>query len=282
MSRVTLGNIGVRGKLPLEGEPMFAWSRHFLDCVQRQSLRPGIHWVRLYYGQMNRKTTACEVLLDNVIWDTVAAEMAAFDWPMAEDFYSVRIFLVLDVQKGGEVSPRDAVAWIADILGPWPDFTEDQAYAAMAGAGIPDAVADRAYKFLQVAWGRALLDGLGVQFSPKYLCCNATGEVVESGNLINEPCFAAATRLTTRYKGSPGFKRLALMSADLNAVNNCLNAGSKASDLVMGPACLFVEVPTAAGVETAHRAIQQHMGLPPKPSRPPLKKTAKPWWQFWG
>jgi hypothetical protein len=279
-AHVTLGNVGVRGKLPLEGKPMFAWSRHFLNCVKQQSLRPGIHWVRLYYAHSKHKAIACEILLDNLIWETVAAEMAAFDWPAAEEFYSVRIFLVLDVQKGGEVSPTDAVPWIADILGPWPDYTEDQAYAAMADAGIPNAIADRAYKLLQVAWGRALLNGLGIQFSPKYLCCNAAGEVVESGNLVNEPYFAAATRLTARYKGSPGFKRLALMSADLNAVNNALNAGSKATDLVMGPACVFIEVPTAAGVEAAHRAIQQHMDPLPKPSKSPQKKPAKPWWQF--
>lgn len=277
-SRVT-GNVGVRGKLPLEGEPMFAWFKRFWESIRQQQLRPGTHWARLYYGQAKSKMLACEVLLDNLVWDAVAAQMAAVDWPPADDFYSVRVFLVMDVEKGGEVAPADAVAWLADILAAWHEFTEDEAYAAMTDAGIPDAIADRAYKFTQVAWGRALLAGLGVQFSPKYFCCNASGTVVESGKLADDPCFAAAAGLAERYKGSPGFKRLALLSADLNAVNNALNAGSKPEDLVTGPACLFLEAPTAAGIEAAHQAIAQY--LPAIPSKPAIRKAAKSWWQFW-
>jgi hypothetical protein len=280
-SRVTVGNVGVRGKLPLEGEPMFAWFKLFRETIKRQQLRPGIHWARFYYAQAQRRMMACEVLVDNLVGKSAASEMTAFEWPCADDFYSVRVFLVMDVEKGGAVGPADAVAWLADILGAWHEFTEKEAYAAMADAGIPDALAARAYTFTQVAWGRTLLDGLGVQFSLQYLCFDASGTIVESGDLADEPCFAAATRLAERYKGSPGFKRLAMMSADFHAVNNALNGGSKPEDLVTSPACLFLEAPTAAGMEAARQAIAQYLAAIPKSGKLARPERAKPWWQFW-
>ena len=53
-----------------------------------------------------------------------------------------------------------------DIIAARIDFTEDTVYAAMGEAGVPRPVADRAYKFTQIACGRALLGGLGVRLSP--------------------------------------------------------------------------------------------------------------------
>ena len=41
------------------------------------------------------KAGPCEVLLDNEVWNEMQAEMAAVDWPSGQDFYSVRVFLVV-------------------------------------------------------------------------------------------------------------------------------------------------------------------------------------------
>jgi hypothetical protein len=157
------------------------------------------------------------------------------------------------------VAPETAVAWLADILAGWGDFTEDDAYAALAEAGVPDAVADRAYKFTQIAWGRDLLAGLGIQFAPEYIWLNGAGEVVDSGLLADEPCFATAARLAQRYRGAPGFIRLATMSADVNVVNSALNRGSKPENLATVPPCLFTEAPTEAGMANARKAIAEHL-----------------------
>src|SRR5690349_20066983 len=56
------------------------------------------------------------------------------------------------------------------------------------------AVADRAYKFAQIVWGRAFLAGLGARLSPDYLGFNSAGEVIEAGRLEEEAYFAAASR----------------------------------------------------------------------------------------
>lgn len=103
------------------------------------------------------------------------------------------------------MTPEEAVARLAEIVAARAKFTEDDIYAAMADAGLKDSVADRAYKFTQTAWGRALLDGMGIQFGSGYLCFNRVGEVIESGQLADQPYFAAASRLVPQYTRSPGF-----------------------------------------------------------------------------
>jgi hypothetical protein len=276
-SRVTIGNVGVRGTPPVQGEQLVAWFKRFEEKLKERPLEQGTHWVRLYYGQMQDRAVACEVLLDNQVWEELQSEMAAFDWPRGDAFYSVRVFLVMQVKDEGPVTPESAVARLAEIVAGWPEFTEDEVYEAMAEAGLPDALAHRAYRFTQIAWGRAFLTGLGVQFSPEYVCFNASGAVVESGRLADEPCFATASRLAGKYAGTPGFGRLALMSADVDAVNNALHAGSKPEELVTGPAFVFLETVTPDGMENAQRVIAEHTAALPRPA--PAKK---PWWRFWG
>jgi hypothetical protein len=155
------------------------------------------------------------------------------------------------------MTPDMAVARLAEIVAARAEFSEGDVYAAMAEAGIPDSVADRAYKFTQIAWGRVFLDGLGVQFSSEYLCFNGAGDVVESGLLAEQPFFVAATGLARQYARCPGFRRFALMSADVSAVNSAFNAGSKAESLLLGPPALFLEAPTPAGIDKARQTLAQ-------------------------
>jgi hypothetical protein len=168
------------------------------------------------------------------------------------------------------VTPQTAVTRLAEIVAPRAEFTEDEVYMAMADAGIPESVADRAYKFTQIAWGRVLLDGLGVRFAPEYTCFDGAGEVVESGRLVDQPYFAAATASAGRYAGTPGFKLLALMAAEVHSVNELLNRGSKPEDLATAAPALFMEAPTPAGMERVRQHLSQSFARP-----------KKPWWRFW-
>ncbi len=156
------------------------------------------------------------------------------------------------------MTPEAAVSQLAEIVVARRAFSEDDVYAAMADAGIPTDVADRAYKFTQTAWGRAFLAPLGVRFSPDYVCFNASGDIIESGRLEDEPYFIAARALAKQHARSEGFQQLALMSADAHAINTALNKGSKAEDLVTAPVFLFLEAPTEAGMDKARRVIAQH------------------------
>lgn len=180
------------------------------------------------------------------------------------------------------MSPEVAVTRLAEIVGARAEFTEDELYASMAEAGVPDSVADRAYKFTQTAWGRVLLDGLGVRFGTDYLCFNGAGEVIESGQLAEQPYFVAAMRLAPQYTRSPGFKRFALMSADVSAVNNALHKGSQPESLAMGPAAYFMEAATPAGMERAVRLLSERAAAnKPDGAGATPSASKNPWWRFW-
>ncbi len=92
---VTIGSIGMRGELLVQGEQAAAWFRQFKERLQAKRLEPRTYWVRLYYGQMQREAIACEVLLDNEPWEEMRSEMASIAWPVGEAFYSIRVFLVI-------------------------------------------------------------------------------------------------------------------------------------------------------------------------------------------
>jgi len=169
------------------------------------------------------------------------------------------------------VTPEAAVARLVNILAARAEFTEEELYAALDAAGVPFPAADRAYKFTQIAWGRVFLDGLGIKFAPDYLCFNAAGEVIESGQLADQPHFAAALAAGRRHPPPAGLPRFALMSADVQAVNDALKSGSKPENLVAGPAALFLEPATPVGIERVRRLLSERVSAPAK----------KSWWRFW-
>ncbi len=258
-SLVTLGTVGIRGKPPVQGEALVRWFHEFAQRLQEKNLGPGTHWIRLYYAQMEGKALPCEVLLDNAVWEEMQSAMAGIDWPSGDDFYSVRIFLVIQDKRDPTGQAESAVAQVASLLADNPDLSENDVFQALVDQGVSASLADRAYKFTQIAWGRRVLDGLGITFSPDYFCFDAEGKTVETGALAEDGCFAAATRLLPAYARTPAFRRLALTSADVNAINQALHAGSKPEDLITSPAYVFVEAPTPQGMQTAREAINAYL-----------------------
>jgi hypothetical protein len=171
------------------------------------------------------------------------------------------------------MTPDAAVDGLVEILESRSTFSEDEVYAEMDAAGIPYAEADRAFKFTQIASGRVLLTGIVGRFCDDYFGLDAGGEVVESGRLGDNPFFVAATAVI-RQRPGPWVGQLGAMSADVGAVNDLLNSGSKPGKLKTGPAVLFYEVPTASGMQKADRLIGEYLRAA-APARP-----AK-WWRFW-
>lgn len=157
------------------------------------------------------------------------------------------------------MTPEEAVIRLADIVTANYEASEDDIYQALADAGMPGDVADKSYKFTQIAWGRVFLDGRGIEFSDDYLWLDADGNMVESGRLTQEPFFAAAIRLADKYILTPAFARLALTSADVYAVNDALNAGAQTEGLATGPTCLFTAAPTDEGLERASQTVSEFL-----------------------
>lgn len=137
--------------------------------------------------------------------------------------------------------------------------------AAIARAGVPQALAADVAAFMPIAFGRELLNGTGIQFSPDYATHTADAGVKVAGRLAGQPVYAAAAALAAgmmeRQEAGDAFVGVAVWSAEFIAANQALNAGSQLSDLVAGPPVIMQDEPAA-------------------PAAAAEKK--KPWWQVWG
>jgi hypothetical protein len=141
------------------------------------------------------------------------------------------------------VTPAAAVTRLAETVAASPELTEDEIYEAMAAAGVPEVLADRAYKFTQIAWGRVFLDGMGIDFMPDYSYTTTRGREHGSALLADEPCYAAALRLAPKYERTPALQRLALTSAEVATVNDALHRGSEPESLTICSALVLIEPP---------------------------------------
>jgi hypothetical protein len=177
------------------------------------------------------------------------------------------------------MNPSDVIHQLFEVLSRTePSFSQRQIMEELVSLGVNLRVADRAYKFAQIACGRLFMQGLGVSYTDSFMWFNASGDVVETGKITSEPFFlAAAQRINKDLIRRPSFALFAMMSSDAAAVNDLMNKGSKPSDLVMAPAFLFVEAPTPEGM----RRAQATMVAEASKSRPIPARIKRPWWRFW-
>jgi len=131
--------------------------------------------------------------------------------------------------------------------------------ARLIRAGLSKIEAVAAMRFLPLALGRAiLLEGIGIALPDSYLLVH--GDAREERKLADEKFFAAAKWLASTLGNDYGANTVgavALLSAEVQAVNEALNAGSQPENLVASlPVVVWED-----GVDDA----------PPRP-----------WWKFWG
>jgi hypothetical protein len=129
--------------------------------------------------------------------------------------------------------------------------------ASLLGAGLSSEHAHDAVRFVPLAFGRQILAGMGIELPDSYIRVRAVDGRREEKLLAEEPfylqAFKAASTLGSELGGDV-FTNVALLSSELQAVNEALNAGSSPEDLVASPPLIEWNRP---------------------PSSPP------PWWKFW-
>jgi hypothetical protein len=134
----------------------------------------------------------------------------------------------------------------------------------LSGAGVPGPMAGDVAAFMPIAFGRELLNGSGMEFSPDY-ATHAGGATKIAGKLAEHPVYAAAaalaTRMVERREGGDAFVAVAVWSSEFLAANEALNAGSQLADLVAGP-------PVIIGDDDA--------------PAPAAAEAKRPWWKVWG
>jgi hypothetical protein len=82
-----------------DGSPDLGFYPAFIKRLQALPLSPGTHWMRIYQMRHNEAVLSNEVLLDNDRWEEMQVFMAEQPWPIAEQPYEMRVFLVV---KDGE------------------------------------------------------------------------------------------------------------------------------------------------------------------------------------
>lgn len=93
--RVTIGGMYVRTFTNTPFDAPTDWFPIVQRAIEKTDLPSGTHWFRCYYAQFKKRATEVEVLLDNDDWQPIIEIMSGVDWPATEDFYSVRVFAVI-------------------------------------------------------------------------------------------------------------------------------------------------------------------------------------------
>jgi hypothetical protein len=102
--------------------------------------------------------------------------------------------------------------------------------------GVSRADAAAAIRFVPLALGRAiLLEGLGIALSDSYVLFNEAAGTREEKHLADEPFFTETMKLAPALGAELGVdavSAVALLSSEVQSVNEALNAGASAENLV--------------------------------------------------
>lgn len=165
--------------------------------------------------------------------------------------------------------------------------------SVLVRAGLPAGRASEVSALMPIAFGRALMDGMGVTFSPEYAVADGSGSTRTAGRLADHPVYAAAAAKVAEMMESQvdgdALVGVALWSSEFSAVNQALNAGSNPADLEAGPPLLLPDGheedagPAGAkpGVSGSAGGTSPGVGSP-RATPADVKAGGKPWWRFWG
>ena len=134
-----------------------------------------------------------------------------------------------------EVAIKKAMLICAENKGEW-ELSEK----ALRNSDIPLPLAEKILEFMPLAFGRAFMNGLGVNFSNeyvRYISEDNKAIIKQRGKLINEPVFAEslkiANNLISKRIAGEDFQAIAFTSAEFNVVNEMMNKGSQPENIVL-------------------------------------------------
>lgn len=266
---VTTGGVLMKGPGQQPASVELTWSEQFRQALQGAFISQGTHWIQLYVALADSKPQECQVLLDNEPWETIQTVARSFSWPKSAGFLSVRLFLM--IQGGLEVSAVAAQIYQSR------DLDDTAIVAEVIRQGIPASQAELTVALLPLAFGRVLLNRLPVRFSDEITFIPVSGGLRRSIKLDDFPLFRQAYDFA-KHAYTHGaitqdeFRVLAFRSAEVHAVNNALNAGSRPENLVLIPPVLPLSYELG---DTKSVAL-------PNPEAPKVAAIKpKKGWRFW-
>ena len=223
--RVILGPLQARGKSELVRDFLPRVAEKIRERFARLDIPDGTHWLRLYVAPDVR-----EALLDNEEYSPAVSALQTIPWPTVDDFYSVRLFLVV---RGG-IDLADLAGQIYELR----DRDDAGVVAELARRGASPAEAEAAAVVVPLAFGRALLHRIGVRVPDEVILASAAGGKDRTVRLADltlarQAIRFAETAVTHGVVASDQVAALAMRSPEMQAVNNALHAGSRAENLVL-------------------------------------------------
>lgn len=187
---VTIGALVIRGTPPAVDR----WQLAIRDAIVGSALPEGLHWVRAYVALQGDEMLATEVLLDNQPWDHGQEALTGFPWPATPGVASVRVFLVI---QGGLDTSR-ALADLVDGAA----LADAEIVATMVARGVDPEDAARLVGLVPLAFGRLLLEPLGVPLAATGVLASASGGdqpfEIASHPIVDEALWLAERGTLTR------------------------------------------------------------------------------------
>jgi hypothetical protein len=155
----------------------------------------------------------------------------------------------------------------------------DQAADVLKREGVEASLAHEVHEFTPLAFGRVIVQQLGVSCSPYYTQVKSDGTFEKKLPLMRQRSFARSMALFWELMGTDladAAKQIAMCSPELNAVNTLLNRGSNATDLVLTDPILPDAGVSQSAFEQALRGLKDQAKKAPTPAN-----ALKPWWKFW-
>ena len=254
---VTDGNAAFAGEIPANLPTV--WIEQFHQLLATQPLSEGTHWIRLYYAQMEGKRLTLELLLDNDPWLSAIPVADSIPWPTGPGFFSLRQFLVL--QGGLDVTRA------IGLMAQHPQADDEQWTSLLISAGCSPIDAKRIVILAPIAFGRQLLQGLGVTTTTQ--CQLHNGPIIDlrSSPIFRTACTLAADFPKKRSMTQGEFFAIASRDACVNAVNQALSAGSEPRNLKFKSLTVFWDA--------AEPLCPLGSPVPDQTS------VSKPWWKIW-
>ena len=203
-----------------------------------------LHWLSVFYVQAEGKSIDTQILWEGKRWPLAEKMIAALPWPVREEFYSVRGFLVL--KRDGRVEEgRDArtleqgLALLLDHCTHQGEAGNDDLLEMLIQRGFLPDVARRLLSFGPTAFSQLILGK--VSLPTHYVLVDDDGASLDTRALAHEPVMTVgsqyAHRAFTNEARREGAMNFAMRCPYMNAINQAMNGGAdvSAKDLELSP-----------------------------------------------
>jgi hypothetical protein len=180
--------------------------------------------------------------------------------------------------------PNDLTTMIAmavKCLARHPHHNEEQMALALIHAGIPEVQASEMVTWIPLAFGRMVLDQLGVEYSDHYILMDPDTGMQERRPLAQQQSFQAARYYAANAVtglSEAGGEAIFRQSAEVDSVINAMSAGELPEDLVLGEPVIMATVKADPPPPAASQAPPPAASQAPPPA---ASQEKRPWWRLW-